>query len=669
MNIDEFTAVLSREESPSSHELGGPQAILALASEFVDSVYADRMADVLSQMGSDAQSDYLRFAVGVLRSNPYPLVVAAVGEHLAGSNISKSEAMLAQDVLLLRARTTNTHLDNEMASECLSGAFLLACELKASKSAVIAALERIEPGDNSLLVRRAALLAGLAWFWENSRDIEGALARLAEDEDAGEQAAFELGMIQVDCALSSLDKESLFVRLGGALRWFETAENIDPGMLEATAFRGTLRALMLFCDGASTSEVEAQLTQACEAAGERYHDLDTFSVRKWLRRRLDAQMTWYKLSCALQGLTDHMSERSWLRALPVLQQIADLRSTLVSLATDSGDTLREAVTRRLASGFVAREGLRAHLQDWAADVDTDDYSRQHALAMLAAVEAARSDQGKAAPLASEDGLVSGARPDDEILGHAGVLLTAQTAAPLSEQQEKCFAQITSALRSHDDYTGSVRRDVDVFVIFLVRFLSHCLDVGYEMGKTSFSFLFQQAGAKPLEQQLQEAMFTWLHLLAWGFKNHQVRREVPDVASGRADLAITTEAWTMYAELKREMTDASRAGLTKYLGQASTYQLTGPRIGFLVVLDLCSQRDWTLTLLDNCWVESVQTAEDSSPRMVVVFRIPGGRPVPSDVVTPPSNTRAKRGDSKPKKTKPEANLGKVASWRKGTTPRA
>lgn len=671
MNITQFEALLSSNASPNSQELGGLPVVREMLSSFVESVYADRIVDVLCQMGSDAYGDYIGFAMDVLRWNPHPLIVASVGQKLAASGISRSDAMSAQDVMLLRARETTTNLQSEMASECMAGAFLLASEVQASKPALIAALDRVEPGDNALLVRRVSLLAGLAWFWSGSEDVETTLRRLSDDADAGEQAAFELGMIQIDYALSSQDKESLFARLGDAVTWFDAAERIEPEMLEATAVRGALRALISFCDGAPATTVEQHLREACNAASERFHYLDSVSMRKWLRPRLDVQTTWYELSCALQGLTEHMTKRSWLRALPVLEQIANLRSTLVRLATKSGDTLRSEVTDRLALGFAAREGLRAHLQAWAEDLATEKSHRDDALAMLAAVERMRADQGKAGPLASEDGLASGDRLDDKVVQRAGYLLSAQSAAPLNEKQEQGFLQITTVLQKHEDYGGKFQRDIDVFVIFLIRFLSYCLDVGYEMGKTSVPFLFRLGSDKPLEQELQEAMFTWLTLVVWGFKSHQVRREVPDVASGRADLAITTEAGALYAELKREMSDASRAGLTKYLGQAATYQLTTARISFLVVLDLCLQQKWTLTLQDNCWVESVQTPEDSGPRMVVVFRIPGMRPVPSSVVTPSSGARAKRGgrNSTAKAAKAQAQTTQAAPKRKAARTRA
>lgn len=101
--------------------------------------------------------------------------------------------------------------------------------------------------------------------------------------------------------------------------------------------------------------------------------------------------------------------------------------------------------------------------------------------------------------------------------------------------------------------------------------------------------------KSSEKDLQIAMFQALHFAATGFKSHQICREIHDVAYGRVDLGIACSEWLMSLELKHEFSDASRAGISKYLGQAATYLLTGARIGFLVVLDLCSQKDWPLTI--------------------------------------------------------------------------
>ncbi|WP_234775314.1 hypothetical protein [Paraburkholderia tropica] len=633
MNAVEFEAILSSNPSPRYEELGGTLVVRDMAAAFVDSMYADRIADALSAAGSDSYADYVRFSVDVLRSNPFPAVVASVGQTLAYSPVSRKDAISAQDVLLVRARETATPLECHMASECMAGALLLASEVQASKPALIAALDRVEPGDDSMLVRRVSLLAGLAWFWSQSEDLEATLRRLADDDEAGEQAAFELGMIQVDYALGSEDKETLFAHLKGAAEWLEWAEHIDPDMLEATAVRGALRALLSFCEGAPASEVEKQLTDACEAANERHHYLDSASMRKWLRPRLDIETTWYKLSCALSGMSDYLSARSWLHAVPVLQQIASLRSSLISLATDSGDLLRETVTHRLASGFVAQEGLRAHLEAWAVHADTDSWYQEHALAMLAAVETMRPGPGKVAPLASGGGPASGDKPDARALEQSKLILETGALPSLNTTQEGIYRSLVSELSGHVDFRGSVASDVKLFLVFLLRFVSYCLNVNYDISKTSLSFLFNDSDRYPLEKELQAAIYQSLHMSFFGFKTHQILREVPDFARGRTDIAIVREDWTLVAELKREMSNASRDGLKQYLGQAATYMSTGPRVSFLIVADLCSQKKWSLTLADNCWVESVRTSQDSEPRKVVVFRIPAMLPVPSDVVTP------------------------------------
>ncbi|WP_413657877.1 hypothetical protein [Paraburkholderia phenoliruptrix] len=638
MDLHDFDTALRSNDSPSSEELGGPVVMRQLASKFVKSGHADRLANALCRT-RDMRPDYLKFVSEVLRDNPFPLVVASVAENLAAADLTRREVMSAQDILLARARQTDTQIDNDMASECLAAAFLLAAETGASQSALVAALERTEPGDSSLLVRRVALLAGLAWHWNQSADLEMLLERLAADTDSGEQAAFELGMIQIDRALSSEDRESLFERLEGAAKWFEVGIDIDPEMPETRALGNVVRALVLFCDEASTESIEHHVEIACDAASERFQFLDKQSLRKWLRPRLDAQSAWYELAGALRGLSSYMSERSWLRALPVLQQISILRSTLVSLATDSGDALRDAVTNRLAAGFAAREGLRAHLQAWIADVQTDDANRLYAVTLLSAVDLLRTDQGKATPLASNGGLAGGIEADatTEV---AAAMLRAIQPAPFGKPQEQCYLQLVSKLQSHGEYHGSVEDDVNACISFQIRFLSLCLDISAEMAKPTFQFLFESDGTLPLEKDLQIAMFQWMRLAMPRFGSHQIRREAHDVSRGRADLAIICTAWLMTIELKRESSDASREGVSKYLGQAASYTLTGAGFGFLVVLDLCSQKDWPLRLADNCWVESVQGPRDSQPRMIVVFRIPGMRPVPSSILTPGSKRKVK-----------------------------
>jgi hypothetical protein len=656
MDLQKFESVLRDKESPTACELGGLSAIQELANQFVGSGHADRLVDVLVRSGEGSRQKLLEFAKRVLRENEYPMVVAAVGQTVATIDMSRVEARSLQDVLLERARRTDSPLDNHLASECLAAALLLASDGNAPKAALVAALERVEPGGDSVLVSRAALLAGLAWHWDRLNDLETLLERLASDPQAGEQAAFELGMIHIDRALCSQDKEALFASLRDATKWFTAANEIDPDMSEARAFSGTVSALLLFCEEASAEKVEYHVTQACEAAGERLQFVDSRSLRAWLRPRLDAQAAWYELTGALRGLSKHMSERSWLRALPVLQQIANLRSTLVSLATESGDTLRDAVTNRLASGFVAREGLRDHLQAWVDDPHTDEAHRQQAVQLMTAVDALREDPGKAMPLASEGELASGTEPETAPSNAAQKFLSQMQRKPFNRMEEECFSKLISRLRPHVDFRGSVETDVSALIVFLIQFTSFCLNVSSDNAGPTFQFLFEPDGKLPLEKDLQIAMFHSMHFSVSGFQSHQIHTEAHDISRGRVDLAISCVDWLMKLELKRELSIASKEGISKYLGQAGSYLLTGARIGFLVVLDLCYQTKWPLTLDDNCWVETVKGPGDSEPRLIVVFRILGLRPVPSSIKTPIVQTTAK----------PERSGKRSAKTNKGTS---
>jgi hypothetical protein len=196
-----------------------------------------------------------------------------------------------------------------------------------------------------------------------------------------------------------------------------------------------------------------------------------------------------------------------------------------------------------------------------------------------------------------------------------------------------YRAVDTTLASHPDYVGTVRADARVLIEYLTLFLAHCLDVTPHMAQGFLDFLFEKDGRKPLEAELQRACWHMLRVQFGGFPPHQVLREVPDIAAGRADIAIIRPEWRMVIEIKRELTDASREGIRRYLGQTATYELTGPRLAFLLVLDLESQRGWPLTLEDNCWVESIKSPQESLSRMVCVWRIPGARQPPSKTPTP------------------------------------
>jgi len=626
-----FTERLRRHARPDLADLGGEASLRAIGLSQARSLYADRMLVAMATLPK-LDEELSSIILDVLTHNPVPLVVAAAAQHVANGPLPPGFAREAQRRLLARWTRRSTPLEAEMATECLAGAFLFACHADASRPALVGALDDASPGEAPIVVARAALLAGLAWQWQRASDLRDLLSRLATDNDAGGQALHELALIRLDEALSAPDAHSLLAGLDDAAAAFGAASAFDPELDEAAAFQVSLIAVLCFCRNAPPAEVEAAIERAIALAAGRRRALEGANLRHWLRPRLDAEIAWSRLTSLLQGLAMRLALRGWLHAVPVLQQLASLRRSLTSLATMEGDRLRAAIDDRLATSFLGAEGLRAQLTEWASDATTDEYDRVEALSLLAHLEATTS-----APPGKGEGLAARptrASPDD--VGPVDPRLAAFRALSLAPaftaKTEAIFAGIEAELAASPDYVDSFRDDCRGLIHHLLVFLSHCLDVAPAAATGLFGFLFDLV-TDPLEKELQHALLTMLKLQTVGFPQHQINREVPDVAAGRADIVIIRPAWRIVIEVKRELANASREGIARYLGQAASYTQTGPRVGFLVVLDLVHQKLWPLTIEDNVWVEAVAGDADTAPRYVVVVRIPGRRLAPSSLHTP------------------------------------
>ncbi|WP_300535598.1 hypothetical protein [Sphingosinicella sp.] len=619
--------------SPTLADLGGLDIVLAQGRAVAEGIYADRLVEAIATDDQPHSVELMDIAINVLARNPIPIVLAAAAQHFASAALQPAEVKRAQQVLLSRAEMRDTHLCAELASEALAGALLLAHRDGGSRLAVAALLDGVGAFEEPTLVRRAAKLAGMAWLWRRSDDLKDILLRLATSDDAGEQALYELALIELEDALCQSTVEAMLDKLRQAVTGFTAALASDPELIEAEAMLHALSAVIQFCDSEDSKIVERSIAAACRAATDRACELDTASLRLWLRSGVAAEIAWIELAAALRDLSDRLDERSWLRAVPVLQQLGALREALLPFASRSGDQLRHAVTQRIATGIAAHEGLRAHLLAWENDRASEANDRDQAREILRAVEESRHRPGNDAELTATAVPLS---PVDNVETAASLLEALQAlglATSLTGLSERLFLTITGEIEAHTDVCGEVRDDARILLAHLIHFLVYCLEVTPSMANGLFDFLFERNGDKPLEIELQRSLWTSLRLQLHGFPQHVIIREAPDIGAGRADIAVVRPTWRPVIEIKRELVDASRNGIRKYLGQAASYALTGPRLSFLVVLDLCSQREWTLALEDNCWVETVESLDDSVFRSVVVLRIPGARKTPSKIATP------------------------------------
>lgn len=384
MDASDLSDRLSSMRTPTIEHLGGVSVIESIGRMCAHDTYADRLVFAITHAPEISQ-EMATVAIDVVEKNLIPAVVATALSELQAISLPQDVENRLQQVLLARITQRATPVDAEMASECLAGAFRLASAGRMSRLTLLGRLDETRQGEHTVYVRRAAVIAGLSWHWDRSPYMQTMLQRLATDDEAVDQALYELALIQLDTALDAESPDNVLDGLASAAEIFQRAFDHNEDFIQAQGMAAALRAVVFFCRDASASTVERDLQLAQHAFMERLHFLDRPHVRTWLRPRVDAELSWYELSLALEGLVEAMGERSWLRAVPTLERIAAVRRAMISIASEDGDVLRQTVTDRFARSFLAREGLRAHLEAWSRDTSTSDQDREHAQALLQAI--------------------------------------------------------------------------------------------------------------------------------------------------------------------------------------------------------------------------------------------------------------------------------------------
>ena len=174
-----------------------------------------------------------------------------------------------------------------------------------------------------------------------------------------------------------------------------------------------------------------------------------------------------------------------------------------------------------------------------------------------------------------------------------------------------------------DFSGAAREQIEPVIISTIRFLARCQDMQAGGAGSRTAYLFK-ADAK--EDDLKSDLIDW-------YKGNQtfggaIIVEPQNIGGGRADIVLACNSFRFVIELKRELSDATKESIKKYLPQPAVYQATDIAVGMLVVLDLASAEP-PAHLRDNVWVECIPSAEsDGTERFVLVVRIPGNRKPPS-----------------------------------------
>ncbi|WP_143050982.1 hypothetical protein [Amycolatopsis pretoriensis] len=362
---------------------------------------------------------------------------------------------------------------------------------------------------------------------------------------------------------------------------------------------------------------------------------------------------WERLMTDLAWLRAKLDRDSLYDAAVILDDLLQLYSAShaydLTDYEDGVEVVRDVVRPAIASGFAARAGLMRHLLDHIDALrervrteDTEEHRLQLETAL--ALEAAARDSLAAAQEPPGKGPEQAAASMPPLLAElfgrygaaealsgldADVLRSLNTEiADLREahalDQELVITDVRKAmldaLAPCADFKGEVAHGVRAVLDQLIRFVSRRMNTQ----ESSEEYLFN---ADADEHDLHKDLYDWL---SGGQLSGITNVEVQEVGTGRVDIQVTFPGFQLYLELKADATMVPVGEKKKYIKQTVTYQATGVRIGFLVVLRLAPPRDKgpTQHLREYVNHTTLEIPGSEDERHIVMLEIPGGRTKPS-----------------------------------------
>jgi hypothetical protein len=527
---------------------------------------------------------------------------------------------------------------------------------------VLRTLELLTPDEVTALdhdyAERLPRLIGVAldvWGADRSAGeaLRDTLASLAELPATAADAAFECGLdlLRQAAAGRSADPRQTLLE---ARRYLANAEATDETRPDAALYGVGVDAVMAFFRD-DRAGIRAGHALLCEQLDQLARDYRRSHVPAWRRPRIEAAYAWARLVTILGRARRAVAETVWLDAWEALEAVLDAYVLDRAVVPVTGDVdpggltrliqpvieselsrrqmllsqLRKAVDepRPHTSALAARTAQLRRLRDrldtigkgpfhTADDGDGDDCDHERLVSLAPSLLAGL---GSAAA-----GTVSRQLDDDALILVEGIAYNA--AVRQARLREPVIAgllnRLATGLQACADYSGPVRQAFDAVVAETVTFLA----TRHDLQRSAAVDYLQPMRPPPREARLQDDFADWLRR---GPLAGHIDVEVPNVATGRADIRVGFGATKFFIEVKRELRDASPPALERsYLIQAADYSGTSATLGILLVLDLTAHPAGVRHLSECAWVTRWTPPGSTVPRHVVVAVVTGNRSTPS-----------------------------------------
>jgi AraC-like DNA-binding protein len=627
-------ARLAESQEVKIADLGGVDAILADADQLCAAPILDVLVDLVAA-ASDAERcrlyDFL--AVGFDSARDPQSFRDAIDRLISNTTLRASMAQAVVEILTRRIQQRATEREALIAAYSLEGLFRLSIEGVVSRYRPLLELADVAGDAPGTFARHVAKIGGTAFHLWGGDDLLEMLRRLLANEEAEGEAAFELGLAHLSRALDSIDMPSVLAGLETSRMFFERASQVDAERADARAYLSAIDLVTGFAAEREAQEMQNVLSALMEAGRERAAELSAGNVAAWLAPRLDEDLEWFELARRLRHAVDDLARPSWVYAAASMDQILAIYNARCTIA--HGDGLRSILRPRIEASFIRERGLAAHLDDLLEEDFWPDQQRAIAEELRARLEEIHRS-GAGPGKVEENGrypLLARILQDrpaleqlpDEMARPIEQALTDYELRPLAIANpvlQRTLATLRTSLAHCSEYEGTVRHTFDALLQQLLVFCSDRQNADIrDLGSRGQYLRADHPSESDLQIDLRE-------FLVGNLTGADVLPEVRGVATGRTDLRVSFGGPTFIIELKKHDGHFSREAADHYRAQATSYQASNVRLGFLGVLEVVD-RAGPVPSLEECFWHSAYIPDGSElVRHLIVFKVPGRLKAPS-----------------------------------------
>lgn len=632
--LDLLEARLANSQPITIDDLGGVDEILADADRLYAAPFLDILADMISAASPTEGARLHNFLVGGFDVARDPQSFRdAIDRLIRNATLRAAIAQAVVAIFTRRIREHATERETLIAAYALEGLFRLALEGDVSRHRPLLELAEVAPDVPGLFAQHVVKIGGAAFHVWGDDDLLTTLHRLLDNEEAGGEAAFELGLAHLARALDGKDMTTILAGLGTARLLFERAREADDDRSDARAYRSAIDLVLGFAANRSAAEMQATLTDLVTAARDRAAVLRTGLVAPWLAPRQDVDLEWFELARTVQRAAEDLARPSWINAATTMDRILAVYDASCSIA--HGDGLRSVLRPRVEASFLRERGLAAHLDDLLSEGQWPDAQRTIAQDLRARLDEAyragaglgKAGENEQYPLLAR--ILPGSTSTEQIPSDMARSLEAGLASHVAQGRElanpvlqRVLASLRDQLSASSEYTGDVQRTFDAVLQQILIFCSDRQNAEIrDLGARGAYLRARDPSEGDLQSDLRD-------FLKGNLVGAEVLSEVRGIATGRTDLYISLGGPAFVIELKKHEGTFSPEAANSYQAQATSYQAANVRLGFLGALELVDRLGPVPSIEECLWHSAYVPEGGALARHLIVFRVPGRLKSPS-----------------------------------------